>query len=331
MVTRSGSAATPSVAQARGAPAPHDRDDGLVELAGCQRPRLRPEVPILWRTATSIQIGDDVIVSDVTRSHVAWMTSLDGLSSRAVLEESLTIPEADARRLLRGLLAAAALEDAARVPVSVRWAAPEVRDLEHRRFSAALSTYRLLDRAHDVVARRDSARIGVHGTGPLAVEVQQALAAGGLACVADRPDLVVRTDAPHPDVPAGLELPQLAHPHLHVGIHGDRATIGPLVVPGATSCLRCRHLHRRDADPAWPLLSVQWAQALGEAPVQSVDPLLARLAADGCVLLVRAWVDLPDTHQAWANLAVDVHLPLGTTTLRECPPHPLCGCLWQGR
>lgn len=306
------------------------REDGLVELAGWHRPRLRPEVPILWRTATSIQIGDDVMLADVTRSHVAWMTSLDGTCSRAVLEESLTIPESDARRLLRGLLAAAALEDAARVPISVRWAPVESRDVEHHRFSAALSTYRDLDQAHDVVARRDEARIAIRGAGLLADEIATALQASGLARDEEQSRLVVLADAPHPDVPAALELPQLAQPHLHAGAHGDRATIGPLVVPGTTSCLRCRHLHRRDGDPAWPLVSVQWAQALGGAPARPIDPLLARLAADACALLVRAWVDLPDTPHAWANLAIDLRLPWGTTHLRECPPHPLCGCLWQG-
>lgn len=316
--------------------------DGLHELEAYQRPRLRPEVPIMWRSSTSVQIGSDVILTDVTRRHVAWMTSFDGVSSRNAIEESLTIPVSEARRLLRALIAAAALEDAARVPLSVRWAAPQERDAEYRRFAVALSSYRGIDRAHRVIELRDRFRIRVRGGGPLAQEVMQGLAAAGLSAagftheedsVAEDADptsegLVVLADSPHPHVPSQVEIPALVAPHLHAGVHADLATIGPLVVPGVTSCLRCLHLHRRDADPAWPLLSVQWAHALGDAPVTPVDPLLARLAADWAALLVRAWVDLPDQPEAWANLAIDVRLPLGDVQVRQCPPHPMCGCTW---
>lgn len=45
--------------------------------------------------------------------------------------------------------------------------------------------------------------------------------------------------------------------HLPVEFAGDRARIGPLIVPGATACLACLHAHRRDADPLWPQLAAQ--------------------------------------------------------------------------
>lgn len=283
----------------------------------------------MWRTADCVQIGDDVTVTHVTRSHVAWMTSLDGMSSPTVVSESLTIDEADARRLLRALLAAGALDDASRIPVSARWAAAEARDDAHRRFGASLAMYRDLDRAHVVTERRERLRVDVRGAGRLAHEVAAALHSGGITIDATRPDLVVLADAPHPDVPANLAGEPMMHPHLHVGAVSARATVGPLVVPGVTSCLRCRHLHRTDGDAAWPLLSVQCAQWLGALPVEPVDPLLARLAADWAALLVRAWVDLPDEPQTWADLAIDLLLPLGDPRVRACPPHPLCGCRWS--
>lgn len=320
-------------------PSPDCDADGLHELVDYQRPRLRPEVPIMWRTSNSVQIGNDVILTDVTRTHVAWMTSFDGVSSRTAIEESLTIPVPQARRLLRALIAAAALEDAARVPISVRWAAPRERDAEYRRFAVALSSYRQIDRAHAVIEQRDRQCIRVRGLGPLAQEMRHGLIAAGLTCVDAEDsegaegaggDLVILADSPHPHVPSQVEIPAIVAPHLHAGVHADLATIGPLVVPGVTSCLRCLHLHRRDADPAWPLLSVQWAHALGDAPVTPIDPLLARLAADWAALLVRAWVDLPDQPDAWGNVALDVRLPLGDVRVRECAPHPLCGCRWAG-
>ena len=61
-------------------PGPADAS-ALPDLAGFRRPRLRDDVPILWRGESSIQLGDDVVIDRVTRSHVAWMTSLDGLTS----------------------------------------------------------------------------------------------------------------------------------------------------------------------------------------------------------------------------------------------------------
>jgi hypothetical protein len=300
----------------------------LPEIADLARPRLRPDVPIMWRSADCVQIGDDITVTRVTRSHVAWMTSLDGLSSPTSVTESLTIDETDARRLLRALLAAGALDDASRIPESARWAAPDERDDAHRRFAATLTAYRDLERAHAITQRRDRLRIEVRGSSRLAAEVAAALNAGGITIGAAQPDLIVLADAPHPDVPAHRAEEPLMRPHLHVGAVNDRATVGPLVVPRVTSCLRCRHLHRTDRDPAWPLLSVQSAQWLGALPVAPVDPLLARIAADWAGLLVRAWVDLPEDPQAWADLAIDLRLPLGVPHVRSCPPHPLCGCRW---
>ena len=137
----------------------------LPDLAGFRRPRLRDDVPILWRGESSIQLGDDVVVDRVTRSHVAWMTSLDGLASPADLEESLTIPEHEARRLVRALLAAGAIDDAARIPVALRWASPEQRDAVAGRFGAALRTCRDLDSAYATLESRDRCTVAITGPG----------------------------------------------------------------------------------------------------------------------------------------------------------------------
>lgn len=317
-------ATTPAISDSPSAP----HGEPLPELRDYRRPRLRREVPILWRSASAIQVGDDVTLTSITRSHVAWLTALDGLSSPAEITESLTIPAAQAARLVRALIAAGALDDAARVPESVQWAGPLAREDAQRRFSSALATYRDLDLAHCVISRRERRRIAVAGTGRLAEEVASALGAAGLTTDDDHADIVVFADAAHPHVPAAFDDPRMTRPHVHVGAHGECATVGPLVVPGRTSCLRCQHLHRRDADPSWPVLSVQWAHWANALVGPPVDPLLARVAADWVVLLVRAWVDLPDEPVVWADSAVDLHLPLGAPQARACPPHPLCGCRW---
>jgi hypothetical protein len=100
-------------------------------------------------------------------------------------------------------------------------------------------------------------------------------------------------------------------------------------VPGRTSCLRCAHLHRRDADPAWPLLAVQWAHAVPGMAVSPLDPLSARLAAAHAAQLVGAWADLPDDPPAWSGFALAITPPDGHTTRLDRPPHPLCGCTWS--
>jgi bacteriocin biosynthesis cyclodehydratase domain-containing protein len=301
----------------------------LAELAGFARPRLRPEVPILWRDQSSIQLGDDVIVDRVTRSHVAWLTSLDGLRSPAEIEDDLALPAGEARRLLRCLLHAGALDDASRIPDGLRWAAPTDRSTVSRRFGAAVDAYRDLDLAHDAMDRRDRCRVAVLGDGSLADLVRAATDASGLATgtVGDA-SLTILADALHPDVPGQFDHPCLDRPHLPVTTLGGRAVAGPVIVPGDTGCLRCAHLHRRDADPAWPLLAVQWGQALTGLPCPPVDPLLEQLAAAQAVLLARAWVDAPDRRDLWSGFAWELTLPDVQARRVPRPAHPLCGCRW---
>ena len=71
-------------------------DDVLLALAGFLRPRLRDDVPVMWRSESAIQIGEDVVIDRVSRSHVAWLSSLDGLHSPTMIAESLM--EGDCRR-----------------------------------------------------------------------------------------------------------------------------------------------------------------------------------------------------------------------------------------
>jgi len=65
-----------------------------------------------------------------------------------------------------------------------------------------------------------------------------------LAC--DRPELDrVITD----------HLLRTDQPHLVVRCWGNGVSVGPLVLAGQTSCLRCADLARSDADPQWPSYS----------------------------------------------------------------------------
>jgi bacteriocin biosynthesis cyclodehydratase domain-containing protein len=301
----------------------------LAELTRWRRPRLRDDVPILWRDRSTVQIGDDVVVDRVRPEHVTWLLSLDGLRSPEEVSRELALPREDARRLIRAVIAAGALDDAGRIPDAIRWSAPAERDAQTRRFGATLRTYRDLDAAYAATSRRDDTVIAIMGDGLVRDLVEEAVAGSGLRLgpAADA-RLVVLADSHHPDVPAHFDHDLQDLPHLHVGVFGERATVGPLVVPGRTGCLRCAHLHRRDADSAWPLLAVQWAQAVATMTHPPADPLLLRLAADHAVLLARSWTDAPDRVDLWADTAIELRLPEGTARRVPRPPHPLCGCRW---
>ena len=54
-------------------------------------------------------------------------------------------------------------------------------------------------------------------------------------------------------------------PHLPVRVRDGAGLVGPLVIPGVTSCLRCADLHRSDRDAAWPAVAAQLRDTVGTA------------------------------------------------------------------
>jgi hypothetical protein len=147
-------------------------------------------------------------------------------------------------------------------------------------------------------------------------------------------------DAPPPALPPALVLLVAHHvlapgratrwlaldvPHLPV-VFGERAAVlGPLVVPGATPCLRCAEEHRIDADPAWPVLA---GQLLGLRPAAAAAAvalrmeLHARLAA--ALRDVRAGGDAGLAGSA-LRVAAD-----GSVSRLERPWHGRCSCRGPG-
>lgn len=296
------------------------------DLLRLHRPRWRTSLPPHWIGPGRVRIGDDVVLDRITPAHIDWITSLDGLRTSRDVLRALPIDEADAARIVRGLLRAGALHDAARIPTPLRWLTPHARDAAIARYEATLDSYRDPDLAVHAVELRDRARIWVRGPEHVRTALEAALLEAGLALARSERtcDLVVLADAPHPDVPRVFDDQVHLLPHAHVGVLGARAVVGPLVVPGATSCLRCTHLHRRDADSSWPLLAVQWSQT-EPAPV---DPLLLRLAVAHATALARLYVDQPHQPAEWADRAWEIRMPHARVSEVTRPVHPLCGCRW---
>jgi bacteriocin biosynthesis cyclodehydratase domain-containing protein len=119
-------------------------------------------------------------------------------------------------------------------------------------------------------------------------------------------------------------------PHVLVRLTEGRAVVGPFVVPGRTACLRCLDAHHTDADPEWPLLVRQYAEAVrhdrADGVPEPVDPALAALAVAWAARDVTTYVDggRPST---WSG-TLTVHPDLATVETRSWLRHPECGCTW---
>jgi hypothetical protein len=111
-------------------------------------------------------------------------------------------------------------------------------------------------------------------------------------------------------------------PHLVATVRGRVGIVGPLVVPGATSCLRCADLHRRDADPRWPRLATQLTAS---EPPPSGATVTCLLTAATAALQVLAFVD-GTASPAALEATIELHPPDLVPRLRRWPAHPACGC-----
>ncbi|MGI9135868.1 MAG: hypothetical protein ACR2JS_02260 [Candidatus Nanopelagicales bacterium] len=288
-------------------------------------PRFRPDQPVLWRRQGTVQCGP-AIVERVTSADVAWVIGLDGRLNGAQVKAAC--PGTSARRLLHAAVAAGAIEDARLTSDALRWTPADGRARVLGDLAAA--THAHLDPAQAIrlIDRRLSTSVAVLGDGMLADLLRTLIPACGLSlAVGSRASVTVLAERGHPHASAGPSTGEHLGPHLPVRAYAAMGVCGPLVVPGLTPCLRCHDLHRRDADPAWPLIGVQWAQCADrQAPI---DSLLAHHLAGLTVSLLRRWIDEPDSHEQWSCLAYALCLPDLVTEIEERPAHPLCGCQWD--
>jgi bacteriocin biosynthesis cyclodehydratase domain-containing protein len=113
-------------------------------------------------------------------------------------------------------------------------------------------------------------------------------------------------------------------PHLPVVIRDVTATIGPLVIPGSTPCLRCVELARADRDPAWPVLA---AQLIARArQVEACDITLAAAAASLAAMHLLSWLDDPQAPAPTLGGAVELSLADLRQRRLATHGHPGCGC-----
>ncbi len=206
---------------------------------------------------------------------------------------------------------------------------------------AALARARLL--VARTADRSDPARrILLLGAGALADQLAGALTGHGAVLERNhRPDrpaverwaggLVVLVDqvTGHRQLLADLHTHRV--PHLAVRLRDGVGVVGPLVLPGRTSCLRCADLHRTDRDPAWPQLLHQQQRRPGHG-----DPATV-LATAGTA------VSETDRYRRWSSGSpgavrpvtvdhtVEVDLARPAILGRHWTPHRACPCGAAGR
>lgn len=192
-------------------------------------------------------------------------------------------------------------------------------------------------------ARTDgrAASIRVHGCGPLSDLLVETLQHSGIRVMhssaphvvirAESTDLVVLSDFLVADPHLVRDLHDAGIPHLLVRVRDGIGLVGPMVIPGKTSCLGCADLHRSDRDEAWPALAAQLRDTVGIADRSTVMATVA--LALGQVQAVVDAVTTSPRHTAAgrpapstlsATLEFDVNA--GSIATRRWPRHPLCPC-----
>ncbi|MEU7764278.1 TOMM precursor leader peptide-binding protein [Nocardia sp. NPDC049190] len=274
----------------------------------CRGPRLRSRVTVLVRPTGVVQLGCD--------PETALVLDPEGMDAETVL---------GFLRLLDGL----------RTQPQILWRAGEHGIAP----DSAVALLTLIDEAGLLDHPEDRAgqvrAVRVHGLGPLSDAVS-----AGLRTLGVRPtrshdyaphastvrtwqaDLVVLADALMPDPQLVNDLVLHRIPHLQLRIRDNKGVIGPLVLPGATSCLRCADLIRAQNDAAWPHLA---AQLLGRAG--SASP--AGIAATTAIALgeLEAIMECsPGRAPATLNATVELDLDSHVLDRRAWAPHPACPC-----
>ncbi len=140
-----------------------------------------------------------------------------------------------------------------------------------------------------------------------------------LVILAPRDDLAVHA----PDPAAAESLVSSGTPHLYAGVVEGTGIVGPLVLPGETSCAGCLDRWRVDRDPTWPRLVAQWRSARPRQ-VRACDLALATTVAGLTASHALAFLDgrMPST----AGARWEVSVPGLDWHARPVWAHPACPC-----
>ena len=113
-------------------------------------------------------------------------------------------------------------------------------------------------------------------------------------------------------------------PHLIVQAGTAGGVVGPLVLPGRSSCVNCLELHRSDRDPDWPRI----ARAVSGSPGVPTTVLSTRVAAAAA----EQALTLIDGRQRPAAVDGTLEMASGDWRIRRRSwhRHPDCSCVSDG-
>lgn len=245
--------------------------------------RIDPSFPVVWRDDTTAQIGIDTIVSTLTVTDARVARGLAELvrGTSAARLTSVIGGDAEANKLLDACgdaFVRLPLPDPPRIVVIGRGVGAET--IAHV-WSRATTALVRASASRDVVGAECDVAILVSDFVTSPVDVQPWL---------------------------GRDIP-----HLGVVFGESSVTVGPLVRPGVTACIRCVELHRVTADPAWSAIA---PQVWGRVAAANAPGLATHAAAE----TLRLVGDEPGR-----SVRVDARTLRRVTTMHS--PHPDCGCL----
>lgn len=328
------------------------------------RPRVLPGLPVLRRTADVLQIGADprhgVVLGEVGRGLFDVLLDLRGERTTAELGERL-VPSGEREDLLdvlgalagRGLVEEAVPHRHERlVPEATTWA------LRRRRPAAGLAEARaglaVVVRGDGRLAVAVASLLAAAGVGRVQVVARGVVAAGDVGggyraadvgrprgeaaweavrraepsvrggVVTGRPDLVVLADAlvPPPEVLHALLLE--GTPHLVARAREGLGLVGPLVVPGRSSCVRCGDLRKAEEDGDWPDLLAQLVDRPQLADLATTEATAGVAAAQALLALDEE--ELTSGRPPTWDHVLEVDAYGGALTRVPAPPHPRCYC-----
>ena len=327
------------------------------------RPALKAGLLPVWRDRETVQIGIDprrAVALTGLGGAADVLRLLDGSRDREQVlaaARAQGVPRPVTERILTLLAAGGVLDD---VPAAALRSLPQE---QRRRLAAELAACALArghsDAGATALARRDAARVTIHGAGRVAAAIADILVTSGVGrvTVGDRrtrrgrsrqappardirgraagaplPDLAILVGFPAvaagqgAGLPAGLMRSGVAH--LAVRAEEAIGVVGPLVRPGTTACLRCLDLTRAGLDPAWPLILAQLAGRAPDPP--ACDAALAAAVAAQAAAQSLACLDRGYGAQPAENGTLELVLPGWQWRRRTWPRHPACGCAGSG-
>lgn len=322
------------------------------------RLRFDESTPLCWRTDGSLVIGyadqphsAAVRVVQQAREVAVWLSLVDGSRNAAALvasAQAMGISEHSIRLLLLELVEAGHVFEVAtvRLPADSQTVA---RDLRYNGSLHGLA-------ADEVLERRSTARVLVHGAGGLAAAVvarlrEQQLRVGWepnhpgrvrpidlagtglaepsgsqrwsrLALPLPEPTLVVAIADAHDADVISARFP--GAPLLLVTAHRRRVSVGPMLHLASSVCVDCLNAARAENDPDWSFLLTQLLHRHRPLPVLG-NPWLALATAQVCAILTESI----DTGSIPALFAASLELapPDPVWRLREWPRQAACpGC-----